>query len=80
MKRRERTFASLIGNGLAHIQAGIDEVMDFAFEKLEKSSQNNNEKAQSRFKRALKSGTGFIGTIGKSYYEKYAELKKESQS
>lgn len=60
----------------AHIQGTFDDIFDMGFKKLSKANQKKlPEKANKVKKVAYKFG-GFLGDIGKSYYEKYTEIKK----
>lgn len=80
MPKQDTSFAEKIGFWLAKIQTTIDILTEIVFEKLENTSETSTnlaQKQEGKIKKFIKASWGFIGKIGKSYYEKYAELKQE---
>lgn len=70
-------IAKNIGWIFAHIQSTIDEVLDLTFSSLSKANAKPLPEKTHKVKKAAYKFWWFIGDIGKSYYEKYAEIKKE---
>lgn len=69
--------AKKIWNWLAFIQSKIDDVFDYWFSKLSNSTSKELPQDAPKVKKyAFKVG-GFIGDIGKNYYQRYSEIKEE---
>lgn len=84
-KKEAERWASMIGHGFAHLQDGIDMIVDFGFKQLKKAGDHKveNEKSQNPYVvHAKKFGLGatkFLGILGDEYYKKYAELKRKTK-
>lgn len=73
----------MIGHGYAHVQHGMDLVIEWGFKKIKETEKQ--QKADTieqkptytgRVKTAARGVFGFIGTAGQSYFAKYEELKR----
>lgn len=77
-----KAWAKTLGSGLANVQNGFDKLVEFGFEKLQKvdTTPPKKDEIKNPYMRAVAKfgvGTiGFIGQLGKSYYDSYEELKK----
>lgn len=59
----------------AHLQWAVDEILWSLFSKLSDSKKKSVSESSSRFKKAIYKTWWFFGDIGKSYYEKYEDIK-----
>ena len=64
----------------AHLQSTLDEILDLTFSSLSKASSRKIPEKSSKAKKAMYKFGWFIGDIGKSYYEKYNEIKREKET
>lgn len=69
--------AKNIGWIFAHLQSTIDEILDLTFSSLSKASGKELPEKTHKAKKVLYRFGWFVGDIGKSYYEKYDEIKWE---
>lgn len=79
-------WAKLIGHGFAHLQNGIDEIVDIGFTVMKKVGDDSKDKPAkdtdsygTKAGRLAKGALRFFGTMGDSYYKKYEELKAEKK-
>lgn len=78
-----QAWARTLGAGLAHIQNGVDHVIEYGFGKLkdlDTTPKKHNQPAN-RLVRGVFSVLGgtakFIGMLGDSYFKAYEELKRK---
>lgn len=82
MKKKELTWAELIGNGMAYLQNAADNVAEWGFSRMKKVSEEEpkidpaSSRVIGRVKAAGKKTVGFLGNLGDAYYKHYEELKK----
>ncbi|MDD4319415.1 MAG: hypothetical protein PHW10_03775 [Candidatus Peribacteraceae bacterium] len=75
--------ARLIGNGLAHLQHGMDRLGEWGFRTMRKAASQPSASplqpstTKSRLTRILKKALGFVGDAGDTYYATYEELKRK---
>ena len=69
--------AEKIGNGLAFIQAKIDDVFNYGFSKLSSSTHKELPEDAPKVKKYAFKVWGFIWDIWKNYYKRYSEIKEE---
>ena len=74
--KKINSIAKNIGWAFAHIQGAFDDVFDMGFKKLSKENQKELPQKAHKVKKVAYKFGWFLGDIGKSYYEKYNEIKK----
>lgn len=70
-----KNWARTLGAGMAHVQHGCDKLIEFGLSNIQKAGNDGQEETTSKIGRACKSTFSFIGTLGKSYFETYEDLK-----
>ena len=82
MKKPKRSWAQLIGGGLAYAQHAGDCAVTWCFRTLRSAGESRESRQASKrhpvLRGAQRAGKGvlaFLGQLGDSYYEKYGELK-----
>lgn len=85
-KKREDSWAGLIGGGLAHVQHAVDSAVFWGFRKMRSAgeSEESSEAAKRHpaLRQAQRAGKGllsFFGEMGDSFYEKYGNLKGDKK-
>jgi len=85
MTKKKNSVAKEIGSFLAELQSTLDDVFSFLFKKLkevgDKQEKNKSKEKNKCFRkkalRCSKKIAGFFGEVGKSFYERYDDLKKK---
>lgn len=73
----KRKISTSLGEALAYIQDGVDQLVSFGFKELKKSGNTKVKKTDHPVKKTLLHTTGFLGELGSSFYEKYDEIKQK---
>lgn len=85
MKKKKSSVAQEIGKGLAHVQDWFDSLFKYGFKNIKKVGETETKKEKDENEYVYKTkevGRGvlkFFGEVGKSFYEKYEEIKKEKK-
>lgn len=69
-----------LGQVLAHVQDGVDQVVAFGFKSLKASGSQKPKKNDSSLKKTWLKAAGFLGETGSAFYDTYDELKKRRKS
>lgn len=77
-QKKDPKFSQLLGKGCAHVQNGIDEVVDWGFKKLKKIEKNPKKKDEHTLVKITRKIGGFIGDAGTEYYKEYKRIKSKS--
>lgn len=82
-KEEKGGIPALLGEGLAHVQHGIDKLTQWGFEVMKEQAEKAPPKETGNLyareaKKAGRSVLKFLGKLGTGYYKKYEELKKKS--
>ena len=75
--QQDPKLTHLLGKGCAHIQDGLDQVVDWGFKKLKKLEETPPKKDEHEFLKATRKDGGFIGELGTEYYKEYEKIKHE---
>lgn len=73
----KRKLPTTLGQALAYIQDGVDQLISFGFKELKKSGTAKVKKDDSLVKKTWIEASGFLGDFGTSFYEKYDEIKQK---
>ncbi len=83
----KKNFAGHVGTFFAYVQAIVDEVVEFGFEKLkdvadkeEKTKKSEGNTVGDKMKKGAKGLAKFVGEVGATYYEEYEQIKAEKKN
>lgn len=85
MTKKDSPLARAVGSTLAHVQHGLDRVIAWGFDRMQKAAEARKEPAKERtsavgkLQRAGKTFLRFVGQAGKSYYRAYDDLKQKGK-
>lgn len=81
-KKKDVSWAELLGGGLAHAQHAVDSAVRWSFRKMREAGRPSGPESRvhrhpvlKTAKKAGKTVLGFLGEVGDSFYGKYGELK-----
>lgn len=79
------SFAVFLGSSFALLQHGMDKAIEWGLTKMREIPKESKEQTfeNPTLRKVAKAGRGvlrFFGGMGKAYYERYEELKKESDT
>ena len=82
MSKQADSVARVIGKGYAHVQHGMDRVVEWGFARLKEQGDTQSDEAKTVSEKAASVGRGvlgFLGTLGDTYYKTYGDLKKKGK-
>ena len=82
MSKQADSVARVIGKGYAHVQHGIDRVVEWGFMRMKEQGDTQPKEAKTVTEKAASVGRGvlgFLGTLGDTYYRTYEDLKKRGK-
>ncbi len=85
-KSKKASWAGNIGAGWAHVQHVVDNVSAWCFQRIrdigdkpESKKDDDSHPYVKKAKRLGKGALGFVGEVGDSFYETYADLKRKKK-
>ncbi|MBD3330586.1 hypothetical protein GF354_03590 [Candidatus Peregrinibacteria bacterium] len=70
-----------LGKGLAYVQSGLDDIVDFGFKKMreygedEKVKKKEDPSLKGKVFKGMKAVFGVLGNMGESFYDEYEKIK-----